>query len=58
MNVTQQQINVQKNNTGTQNRSILSEGKPLKKRVAQIEDQLKKANIVNPISWNCHYKIC
>ncbi len=48
--VTQQQINVQKSNTATQNRSILSEGKPLQKRVAQLEDQLKKANIVNPVN--------
>ena len=50
MNVTQQQINVQKNNISTQNRSILSQEKPLQKKVAQIEDQLKKANILNPIS--------
>ncbi len=48
--VTQQQINVQKSNIATQNRSILSEGKPLQKRVAQLEDQLKKANIVNPVN--------
>ena len=48
--VTRQQINVQKNNVATQNRSILSEGKPLQKRVAQLEDQLKRANIINPIN--------
>ena len=46
--VTQQQILVQKNNISTQNRSVLSEGKPLQKRVAQLDDQLKKANIINP----------
>lgn len=50
MNVTQQQINVQKNNNATQNRSILSEGKPLEKRVAQLNDQLKKSTIVNPVN--------
>lgn len=50
MSVTQQQINVQRNNVATQNRSILSEGKPLAKRVAQLEDQLKKANIINPVN--------
>ena len=50
INVTQQQINVQRNNVATQNRSILSEGKPLQKRVAQLEDQLSKANIVNPVN--------
>jgi HlyD family secretion protein len=48
--VTQQQINVLKNNVATQNRSILSEGKPLQKRVAQLQDQLIRANIVNPVS--------
>ena len=50
MLVTQQQINVQRSNVGTQNRSILSEGKPLEKRVAQLNDQLKRASITNPIS--------
>jgi HlyD family secretion protein len=48
--VTKQQINVQRNNIATQNRSILSEGKPLEKRVAQLNDQLKRANIINPVS--------
>lgn len=50
MAVTQQQINVLQNNISTQNRSILSEGKPLEKRVAQLADQLKRANIINPIN--------
>ncbi len=50
MNVTRQQIQVQQSNVATQNRSILSEGKPLQKRVAQLEDQLKKTTIVNPIA--------
>ena len=50
MNVTRQQIQVQQNNVATQNRSILSEGKPLQKRVAQLEDQLKKSSIVNPVA--------
>jgi HlyD family secretion protein len=49
MQVTQQQINVQKNNIATQNRGVLSQGKPLEKRAAQIEDQLKKTNIRNPV---------
>ena len=47
--VTQQQINVQKGNIGTQNRSILSEADPLKKRVAQLQDQVQRANIINPV---------
>ncbi len=50
MQVTQQQINVQLSNTGTQNRSILSEKNPLQKQVAQLSEQLSKANIVNPIN--------
>ncbi|HYM95645.1 MAG TPA: HlyD family efflux transporter periplasmic adaptor subunit [Chitinophagaceae bacterium] len=50
MSVTQQQINVQKNNVSTQNRSILSQGKPLQKKAAQIQDQLLKTNIRNPIT--------
>ncbi|HJS53422.1 MAG TPA: HlyD family efflux transporter periplasmic adaptor subunit [Chitinophagaceae bacterium] len=50
MNVTQQQINVQKSNIATQNRSILSEAEPLRKRVAQLQDQAQRANIVNPVN--------
>jgi HlyD family secretion protein len=50
MDVTKQQIDVQKNNVATQNRSILSEGKPLEKRAAQLQDQLNKTNIRNPIT--------
>src|SRR5438552_12534020 len=50
MNVTQQQINVQKSNVATQNRSILSEGKPLEKKKEQLQDQLNKTNIRNPIN--------
>jgi HlyD family secretion protein len=50
MRVTQQQINVQKNNVATQNRSILSEADPMRKRIAQLKDQANRANIVNPIS--------
>jgi len=49
MNVTRQQINVQKNNTATQNRSILSNTKPLQKKIAQLDDLLKKTGIQNPI---------
>jgi HlyD family secretion protein len=50
MNVTKQQIAVQKNNIATQNRSILSEADPLRKRVAQLKDQVQKGNIVNPLT--------
>lgn len=50
MAMTRQQINVQRSNVATQNRSILSETNPLKKKVAQLNDQIEKANIVNPIT--------
>lgn len=47
--VTQQQINVLRNNVATQNKSVLSETKPLEKKVAQLDEQISKANIVNPV---------
>jgi len=50
MSVTKQQITVQQSNVATQNRAVLSESKPLQKRVAQLNDQLKRADIVNPIN--------
>ena len=50
MAVNEQQIKVQETSTGTQNSSVLSESKPLRQSVAQIEDQLKRANIKNPVS--------
>ncbi|MBO9201139.1 MULTISPECIES: HlyD family secretion protein [Niastella] len=49
MNVTRQQINVQMTNTNTQNRTVLSEKRPLEKRVAQLSDQINKAQVVNPV---------
>lgn len=48
--VTRQQINVQQNNVGTQNRSVLSESKPLQKSIAQLNDQLRRTRIINPIT--------
>jgi len=48
--VNEQQIKVQETTTGTQNSTVLSEYKPLKKSVAQIDDQLKRTNITNPIN--------
>jgi HlyD family secretion protein len=50
MSMTRQQIEVQRSNVATQNRSILSEGEPLQKRVAQLQDQLERSNIVNPLT--------
>lgn len=48
--VNEQQIKVQENTTGTQNSSVLSEAKPLQQSVAQINDQLKRTNITNPVN--------
>jgi HlyD family secretion protein len=48
--VTKQQIAVQQNSTSSQNRTVLSERKPLQKRVEQFNDQLQRANIVNPLT--------
>lgn len=50
MSVTKQQINVQRSATATQNRGILSEGKPLSKNVALLEERLSKSKIVNPVN--------
>lgn len=50
IDVTRQQINVQRSNVSTQNRSILSEADPLKKRIAQLQDQVQRGNIINPVS--------
>ena len=50
MQVTRQQISVQKNQVATQNRAILSEASPLKKRAEQLQDQLDRSKILNPVS--------
>jgi HlyD family secretion protein len=50
--VTRQQMIVNRSNVNTQNRGILSESEPLKKRVAQLEDQMQRSNILNPINGN------
>lgn len=52
MKVTEQQILVQKELTGTQNRSILSEKQPLAKRIAQLDDQISRSFVLNPINGN------
>lgn len=50
MAVTSQQVNVQRSNISTQNRTVLSETEPLQKRVEQLKDQEKRAAIINPVS--------
>lgn len=48
--VTRQQLTLNTYNTNTQNRSILSEKNPLEKSAAQIQEQINKGFVINPIS--------
>ncbi|MBS1915598.1 MAG: HlyD family efflux transporter periplasmic adaptor subunit [Bacteroidetes bacterium] len=48
--VSKQQIALDNSNISTQNRSIFSEKDPLEKSVAQIQDQINKGQIINPVS--------
>ncbi len=48
--VNEQQIALDKSNIATQNSTVLSEKAPLEKSVAQIQDEINKGKIVNPIS--------
>ncbi len=49
LNVYQQQIALNKSNVNVQNRSVLSEKDPLQKSIAQIQDQINKGMIINPV---------
>ncbi len=49
LTVLQSQVNAQRQTVTIQNRSILSETNPMEKRVAQIQDQLNKTTIINPV---------
>lgn len=48
--VTEQQIKLNTYNTNAQNRSILSEKAPMEKAAAQLQEQINKGQIVNPIN--------
>lgn len=50
LNVLKTQINSQRQLVAIQNRGILSEKDPMQKKVAQIEDQLNKTTIKNPVA--------
>lgn len=50
MAVTRQQVNLQRSNSSTTNRGILSEKAPLEKRIAQLQYQMKLSDVVNPIN--------
>ncbi|OWY21331.1 HlyD family secretion protein [Sphingobacteriales bacterium UPWRP_1] len=47
---TRKQVAAQKATVATMNRSILSEKKPLEKRVEQVNEQLQKTTVKNPIT--------
>ncbi|RFS27046.1 HlyD family efflux transporter periplasmic adaptor subunit [Chitinophaga silvatica] len=44
------QIGVQKTSVNTQNSTVLSEYKPLRKSIAQVNDQIRRTNVLNPIN--------
>jgi len=48
--VTKQQLALNTYNTRTQNRSILSEKDPLEKSAAQIQEQIDKGQVINPVA--------
>jgi HlyD family secretion protein len=48
--LSQRQLDQQKATIGTQNRSVLSEQAPLSKRKAQIDDQLNRTKVMNPVA--------
>ena len=50
LEVTRQQLTLSVSNINTQNRSILSEQKPLEKSVAQVKNQISKGQIICPIT--------
>ncbi|MDR0793442.1 MAG: HlyD family efflux transporter periplasmic adaptor subunit [Chitinophagaceae bacterium] len=50
ISATKQQIVVEETNIATQNRSIMSEKAPLEKSIDQYQDQIRKGEIVNPVS--------
>lgn len=50
LKVLQSQINSQRQLVAIQNRGILSEQKPMERKVAQLEDQLSKTIIKNPVT--------
>jgi HlyD family secretion protein len=49
IDVSRQQIALDRSNIATQNRSIFSEQAPLEKSAAQIQDNIDKGRIVNPL---------
>jgi len=49
LGVLNQQIKSQQQQVSIQNRGVLSERKPLQERIAQVDDQLQRCTITNPL---------
>ncbi|MDR3716414.1 MAG: HlyD family efflux transporter periplasmic adaptor subunit [Puia sp.] len=49
IDVNEQQIRVQETTVGTQNSTVMSEFKPIVRSIAQIDDQLNRAHVLNPV---------
>ncbi|MBP7185106.1 MAG: HlyD family efflux transporter periplasmic adaptor subunit [Saprospiraceae bacterium] len=52
------QINAARATADLQNKAILSERQPLEKKVLQIDDQMKRGDVVNPVSGTVLTKYC
>lgn len=50
LTVLQSQVDAQRRSVAIQNKGVLSEKDPMEKRVAQIQDQLNKTKIINPVN--------
>lgn len=50
LGLSQRQLDQQKATINTQNRAVLSEQSPLSKRKAQIDDQLSRTKVMNPVA--------
>ncbi|MEO7767456.1 MAG: HlyD family efflux transporter periplasmic adaptor subunit [Ferruginibacter sp.] len=50
LGVIQSQVNSQRRSVAIQNRGIMSEKDPMQKKVQQLEDQLNKTKIINPVN--------
>ncbi|MCB0710064.1 MAG: HlyD family efflux transporter periplasmic adaptor subunit [Ferruginibacter sp.] len=50
LKVLQSQVNAQRQLVAIQNRGILSEKIPMQKKVAQLQEQINKTNIINPVA--------
>jgi HlyD family secretion protein len=50
LNVTKQQLIVNETNVKTANSGVMSEKAPLEKTVAQWQEQIKKGQVINPVS--------